>query len=76
MSLRSTHEGILKIGDKELPCAVLSDGTRVLTATAVFHSFDRPRKGNSSEGDKARIEMQSSSDPIVDKGIVIYPEEV
>ena len=53
MSLRSTHEGILKIGDKELPCAVLSDGTRVLTATAVFHAFDRPRKGKSSEGYRA-----------------------
>nr|DAW14351.1 MAG TPA: P63C domain protein [Caudoviricetes sp.] len=52
MSLRATNEGVLKIGDKELPCAVLSDGTRVLTAKAVFQAFDRPRKGRSNDGSR------------------------
>ena len=52
MSLRATNEGVLKIGGKELPCAVLSDGTRVLTAKAVFQAFDRPRKGRSSDGSR------------------------
>ncbi|MGB2527183.1 P63C domain-containing protein [Flagellimonas sp. SN16] len=47
--LKSTHEGELPLGNKELSCAVLEDGTRVLTATAVFMAFDRPRKGKSSE---------------------------
>ncbi len=37
----------LKIGDTELICAVLDDDkhTRVLTASAIFEAFDRPRKG-------------------------------
>lgn len=48
--LRATHEGVLKIGDKELPCAVLSDGTRVLTATAIFQAFDRARRGKANGG--------------------------
>lgn len=29
--LNATHDGILRIGDMELPCAVLEDGTRVLS---------------------------------------------
>jgi hypothetical protein len=32
-----------------LSCAVLEDGTRILTNTAVFAAFDRPRKGRPSE---------------------------
>lgn len=47
--LKATHEGELKLGEKTLSCAVLSDGTRVLTASAIFGAFDRPRKGKSSE---------------------------
>lgn len=35
----------LPIGDVELDCAVLEDGTRVLSAKSVFDAFDRPRKG-------------------------------
>lgn len=47
--LFAKYEGVLKLGEKELPCAVLSDNTRVLTASSVFNAFDRPRKGKSSE---------------------------
>lgn len=37
----------LKIGDTELLCAVLDDekNTRIITASAVFEAFERPRKG-------------------------------
>lgn len=80
MSLRSTHEGILKIGDKELPCAVLSDGTRVLTATAVFQAFDRPRKGKSSEGYRAD-QMPSfinanNLQPFIDESIMVWTRTI
>lgn len=44
-TLKATHQGTLVIGDKELPCAVLEDGTRILTQTSVFRAFGRPRKG-------------------------------
>lgn len=37
----------LKIGDTELTCAVLNDqnNTRVISTSAIFEAFDRPRKG-------------------------------
>lgn len=40
-----THKGDLKIGDKSIACAVLSNGKRIITQTALFDAFDRPRKG-------------------------------
>lgn len=43
-------KGNINIGNKMLDCAVLEDGTRILTNTAIFKAFDRPRKGKSSEG--------------------------
>ncbi len=51
--LKATHEGELRLGGSVLSCAVLNDGTRVLTAAAVFRAFDRPRKGKSSESYRA-----------------------
>lgn len=54
MNLRkATHEGDLHLGDKVLSCAVLDDGTRVLTATTVFQAFDRPRRGRATESYRA-----------------------
>ena len=43
------YSGKVTIGNKELSCAVLNDGTRILTNTAIFQAFDRPRKGKPSE---------------------------
>lgn len=40
-----THKGVMKIGEREIACAVLSNGTRIITQTALFDAFDRPRKG-------------------------------
>lgn len=39
------YSGIINLGGKELKCAVLNDGTRVLTATSIFEAFGRPRRG-------------------------------
>lgn len=44
-----SYSGKIFIGNKELTCAVLDDGTRILTSTAVFKAFERPRKGKPSE---------------------------
>ena len=47
--LKVTHPGKIIIGEKELTCAVLEDGTRVLSNTSVFKAFNRPRKGKGKE---------------------------
>lgn len=40
-----THKGEVEIGSKKIACAVLSNGKRIITQTALFDAFDRPRKG-------------------------------
>lgn len=40
-----THKGHLEIGERKIACAVLSNEKRVITQTALFDAFDRPRKG-------------------------------
>ena len=47
--LKATHFGKITIGEKELTCAVLEDGTRILSSTAMFKAFDKVRKGKSKE---------------------------
>ncbi len=44
-----TYSGKVTIGNKELSCAVLDNSERILTNTAIFNAFDRPRKGKPSE---------------------------
>lgn len=43
--LKATHEGKIKIGENELNVAVLEDGTRVITQSAVFKAFGRTKRG-------------------------------
>ena len=42
--LRATHEGILKIGTMEIPCAVLEGGRRVLTQSGFMKALGRARQ--------------------------------
>lgn len=43
---KAKYEGVLKIGDMSLPCAVLDNRTRILTQAAVFKALGRPARGN------------------------------
>lgn len=45
--LKSTHEGILRIGETEIEVAVLENGKRVITLTSVFKALNRPVRGTS-----------------------------
>lgn len=47
--LKATHQGTLKIGEKELPCAVLGDGTRVISKSAIFKAFGRTKRGRKKD---------------------------
>jgi hypothetical protein len=50
--LAATHAGTLTIAGKEMPCAVLEDGTRLFTQKGVFRAIGRTGQssGSSAEG--------------------------
>jgi P63C domain len=50
--LKSTHEGILPIGDTKLNVAVLANKQRIISQNAVFLAFGRPVRGSRSGGDQ------------------------
>jgi len=43
--LKATHQGPLTIGEKKLDCAVLEDGTRIISRNAIFRAFGRTKRG-------------------------------
>lgn len=43
--LNAKYRGYVKIGQAEIPCAVLENGKRVISQTGLFLCFERPRKG-------------------------------
>ena len=47
--LKSTHEGKIKIGENELNVAVLEDGSRIITQSAVFRAFGRTKRGRAKD---------------------------
>jgi hypothetical protein len=49
---KATHQGILKIMGKSLPCVVLEDGRRIITQASIFKAFDRPTRGSRSKTDE------------------------
>jgi hypothetical protein len=52
---RATHSGVINIGDVSIPCAVLEDGTRVLTQWGFLRAIGRsgrPAAGRGSDVEK------------------------
>ena len=49
---KATHEGALNIGGNELSCAVLDNGIRILSQSAVYKALDRPVRSTSKEGNR------------------------
>lgn len=54
---KATHEGKVSIGEIDLPCAVLEDGTRVISYSAVFKAFGRTKRG------RAKLEQRVPNMP-------------
>jgi hypothetical protein len=55
---KAIYSGVLPLNGIDLECAVLEDGSRILTATSVFAAFDRPRKGMNT-----RLEVDGTKIP-------------
>ncbi|WP_222718422.1 P63C domain-containing protein [Aliarcobacter vitoriensis] len=45
MNIKSTHNGILKIGEIDLNVAVLEDGTRIISTSSILKAFGRSQRG-------------------------------
>jgi hypothetical protein len=46
MVFKATHRGYLNVAGKQIPCAVLENGKRVVTQTGLFEAFDKSRRGS------------------------------
>ncbi len=74
---KATHIGELEIGDIVLPCAVLPDGTRVITQGAMATAFgpvtggwqSRKRAENMHNGDLPPFLIASSLKPYISKAL-------
>lgn len=47
---RATHDGVVKIGNAEIPCAVLEDGRRLLTQQGFLQAIGRARSAKGGQG--------------------------
>ena len=47
---KATHDGEIPIGEAKIPCAVLEDGTRVLTQQGVLLAIGRARSAKGGQG--------------------------
>lgn len=46
---RAVNQGDLVIGERTLSCAVLEDGTRVISRNAIFRAFGRTKRGRAKD---------------------------
>ncbi|MGY6214487.1 P63C domain-containing protein [Methylolobus aquaticus] len=53
---RATHRGEIVIGDTRIPCAVLDNGSRVLTENGITNALLRSRSGASKRLKKSQLE--------------------
>jgi hypothetical protein len=64
---KATHCGVLEIGDLSIPCAVLEDGSRVITETGFVNVLG-------SAGGKQRKDRNSVSDGEVPMPLFLAPK--
>lgn len=48
-NLRATHQGVLLVGEQKLPCAVLANGKRIISKSAIFRAFGRTKRGRKKD---------------------------
>ena len=67
---KSTHESeSLRIADKEIPCAVLEDGTRILTSAGMLKALDRPWRGKYKRTEMPNFLAANNLIPFIDSDL-------
>lgn len=66
---KASHAGVLKVGDLEIPCYVLDDGTRILSQRGLNEVFGITHGGASKDGGQnlPRYVGQKSLEPFIPK---------
>jgi hypothetical protein len=71
--LKATHEGVIEIGDKKLNVAILSDGARIITQSAVFKAFGRTKRGRAKDDirvlNRPAFMDAKNLQPFIDEGL-------
>lgn len=75
------YQGKLPIADLEVDCAVLDDGTRVLSAKSIFGAFGRSRKGQNNrleiDGTKLPPFVASKNlEPFIDQSVIAWTKVI
>lgn len=81
--VRASHTGILKIGESEIPCAVLEDGTRVVSERGLVKSFGgkrggyywRQKKANPDGASLPPVLVANNLKPFIDKELEVALSE-
>lgn len=78
---RATHEGVLKIGSIELPCAVLADGRRVLTQSGFMRALGRARQAKGRQYYDGDVNMPAfltakSLKPFISKDLEVTSSQI
>lgn len=73
--LKAEYRGVLPIGNVELNCAVLEDGTRVLSVSSVFKAFGRTNRGRMLKDPRRMRKLPVFMDaknlkPFIDKNLM------
>lgn len=71
--LKATHEGKITIGENELNVAVLENGTRIITQSAIFKAFGRTKRGRALNDlrvlNRPAFIDAKNLQPFIDKGL-------
>lgn len=79
--LKATHEGILKIGAIEIPCAVLEDGQRVLTQSGFMKAMGRARQAKGRQYYDGDVNLPAfltakNLKPFISKGLEVTSSQI
>lgn len=58
---RATHEGVLIVGDSEIPCYVLENGERVLSTRGIMKSLGRTWRGRKYTGTELPVFLEAKN---------------
>ena len=78
---KATHEGVIEIGEAKIPCAVLEDGTRLLTQSGFMRALGRARQAKGRAYYDADVNMPAfltakNLKPFITKELMVTSSQI